>query len=102
MAYSFENQFKPDKSNLVADALSRKTVGDVEFGTMISIPGVDWIDLQKEILADTVVQQIVRDLHTQSKDHAGFQMVGERLLYKGRVVIPQRSHFKKIIMEEYH
>lgn len=36
MAYDFEVQYKPGTSNRVADALSRKTVGEVELGFMMS------------------------------------------------------------------
>lgn len=102
MAYSFEIQYKPGKSNLVVDALSRKTGGEVKLGAMLSITGVGWKQLHARISADSVLQQLIQDLQNHNKEHAGFQMVGERLLYKGRVVLPQQSRFRDILLAEYH
>lgn len=49
MSYSFEVHYKPGKANLVADALSRKTVQNVELGSLLSSPVVDWTELINEV-----------------------------------------------------
>lgn len=96
MAYSFEIQYKTGKSNLVADALSRKTGGKVELGAIVLISRVDWNDLQAEVKADQTLQQIIQDLQSQHKGHVGFQMVGERLYKYPNVLISETSCWQSI------
>lgn len=102
LGYSFDIQFKPGRANLVADALSRKTVGEVELGALLSIPEVKWEQLSTEIRADPFLKQVVTDLQDDPTRHEGFIMAGDRLLYKGRTVIPQSSSLKAMLLGEYH
>lgn len=72
MAYSFDIQYKPGSSNNVADALSRKVVGEVELGALISVPGVEWDELEQEIRKDPLLLRIMEDLQSKVKEHVGF------------------------------
>lgn len=102
LGFDFEVQYKPGASNRVADALSRKRVGEVVLNALISDHGINWEQLEQEIKEDKELQQIIEALQTSNEEQGGFQLVGERLLYKGRFVLPQQSMFKPILLTEYH
>lgn len=70
MGFDFEIQYKPGTSNRVADALSRKTYGEVELGMLISLRGINWDKLDKEVEEDTVIQGIKKGLLVGDK-HGG-------------------------------
>lgn len=102
MGYSFEIQFKAGSSNKVADALSRKNVGDLVLATMVTVNGVDWSELFEEVQRDLLLKQIKLELENKTKEHKGFSLMDGHLLYKGRVVIPSNSKFKGLLLSEYH
>lgn len=58
MGYDFEVPYKPGTSNRVADALSRKSCGEVKLGVMISSKTVDRDEVNKEKEADGVLEKI--------------------------------------------
>lgn len=74
----------------------------MEFGALVATPGVNWADLNKKILADSFLRKIMADMHSKTNEHVGFELAGDKLLYKGRVVIPSHSRFKLVVLSEYH
>lgn len=52
VGFDFEVQYKPGASNRVADALSRKGEGEVHLWAMVHTQGVDWQELEKELIKD--------------------------------------------------
>lgn len=74
MGFDFEVQYKPGTSNKVADALSRKTYGEVECGALVSEFGVHWDTLEKEINADPLIQGIKEEL-MEGQEKAGFEVI---------------------------
>lgn len=102
LGFDFEIQFKPGASNKVADALSRKTAGEVVLNAMISTPVVSWELLEAEIKEDTNIQRIRTELETGEQPHKHFSVVNNRLLYKGRWVIPRNSKVIPTLLFEYH
>ena len=101
MGYDFEVQYKPGSSNRVADALSRKTVGEVVLGAMVTSHEVDWGELEREIAADAFLHQIKIEVQ-QGKEVSHFSMIGDKLMFKGRYVIPPNSVFILVLLREYH
>lgn len=86
----------------MADALSRKTEGEVVLNSLISQRGTSWEDLDQEIGADKEIQQILQEVQTGSNEHLGFTVNGGKLVYKGRIVIPRKSTLIAALLHEYH
>lgn len=102
LGFDFEIQFKPGVANRAADALSRKQVGEVALNSLVTTHGVDWTKLDREILADTELQKIRNSILNGDEGQAEFHVVDNRLLYKGRTVIPRNSTFIPILLRVYH
>lgn len=102
MGFDFEIVYKPGAATRVAEALSRKSEGEIEFGTMISSSCVNWEVLDKEMESDSCLAQIKKEVLSNSNNRGGLQVVNGRLLYKNRVVIPRNSSFIPQLMREYH
>lgn len=102
LGYSFEIQYKPGKANQVADALSRKTTGEVELGALLTLPEISWAQLGQETQSDMWLNQVVADLKSNPSSHEGFKLIEDKLTYKGRMVIPRGSSFKATLLKEYH
>lgn len=103
MAFDFDIVYKPGASNHVADALSRKSNGDVMLGNLITTSSnIQWDLLDKEVEADPCLSRFKRDISLNSQQHVGFQLIEERLIYKNRVVIPHTSALILELMREYH
>ncbi|XP_074323394.1 uncharacterized protein LOC141660315 [Apium graveolens] len=94
--------YKSGCSNRVVDALSRKGVGDVELGSLLTEMTIDWTTLDKEVQHDPLLQQIKQELLTNKKEHVGFSVHNDQLLYKGRSVIPRSSTFVSTLLHMYH
>lgn len=56
MGYDFEICYRPGRNNVVADALSRKSGGEVELGALVSSYTVNWDDVQQQIKVDRGIQ----------------------------------------------
>lgn len=100
--FSFDVQFNPGSANKVADALSRQIGGEVEYAALISTTSIDWTKLDMEISQDTLLQQTRNDLLTNTKDHPGFHIRDDKLLYKNRFVLLSlfRCYCKCIIVRQ--
>lgn len=62
MGYDFDVHYKPGSSNRVADALSKKTVGEVVLGATVALLGVNWDKLEKEIASDRFLTHVKAEL----------------------------------------
>lgn len=88
LGFDFEIQYRAGASNRVADALSRKHVGDVALNSLVIIPIVSWQRLDEEIKHDKALQTLRSDLLYEATKHPGYSLVEDRIFYKGRCVIP--------------
>lgn len=100
LGFDFDIQFKPGSSNRVVDALSRKQGGEITLNSLCSGPVVCWDELEQEIARDTDINKIIRELKERVKLHEGFVVLGSKLLYKGRVVIPRKSTMVPKLLRE--
>lgn len=102
LGLDFEVQYKPGVANCIADALSRKTGEPFVLGAMLTTSKVDWKELEMEISIDTTIQRIHQQPEQNKKSQVGFHVVDNKVMYKGRHVIPRKSRFIPILLQEYH
>lgn len=102
LGYSFEVQFKHGRSNLVADALSHKSVGEIMLGALLVTTGWDWLELDRAVNAEPVLRRIIDDIGQGKTQLEGFAVVDGRLMCRGRVVIPRTYKLKEVLLREYH
>ncbi|XP_048496700.1 transposon Tf2-1 polyprotein [Beta vulgaris subsp. vulgaris] len=100
MGFEFEIQYNPGASNRVADALSRKSMG--ELNNVESICGISWDEVQASVQSNPFIQRITKEIETGEQTHHGFTIVGGRLLYKGRLMVPANSTLSRTLLREYH
>lgn len=59
-------------------------------------------ELNQEIAEDSFIQQVKKDITDEGKHHVGYTVDKGRLLYKGRLVIPQKSELIPKLLNEFH
>lgn len=98
LGYDFTIEYKPGRTNLVADALSRSCY------MAVSTPVTDWLSdliaLQQddERLRDIILQIMQRDPKVSS-----YQFQRGILLFKNRLVVPTTANaFIRRLLEEFH
>ena len=102
LGFDFEIQYKTGASNKVADALSRKQSGTVALNVLVTSPVVSWEELDKEISQDIFLQRLRNEMQSPDRSESHFCITDNRVLYKGRCVIPRSSKFCSILLHEYH
>lgn len=102
MGFTFDIQYRPGPSNLVADALSRKATGDVELSNIVSTHGVHWEEVRKQVQDDPYVVKLRQEIVAGGLCSKGFTVEQEVVLYKGRIVLPKGCAFIPVILHEYH
>ncbi|KAL4567338.1 hypothetical protein LXL04_022921 [Taraxacum kok-saghyz] len=102
MGYDFEIQYRKGSTNMAADALSRKEREESEFCSITSTNVFKLDTLFKEIEDDVFIQQTITKLQSQVNSLPGFEVKQGRLYYKDRLVIPQKSPYVKVLLQEYH
>lgn len=102
IGFDFEIQFKPGVANRVVDVLSRRGNKEVILVVLVTSQGVDWTLLEREIVTDKVLQQIKDAITRNDKEYPGYSIVDNRLLFKGRYIIPQTVHIIPYLLKEYH
>ena len=102
LGYHFQIVYKPGATNKVADALSRVSSENIELGTIISIAGVGWEEVQNSIQGDDFIQRLGEDLAANKPHPRGYELVQDIVRYKGRIVIPPKSNLVTTLLREYH
>ena len=101
MGYDFEVQYRPIIENKATDALSHMPV-EVSLAN-ISIPQVIAMEaLQQQVRDDKSLRNIILDLERKHDSHSRYKLVQDRLLYKGRLVVPRGSPTLSTLLKDYH
>ncbi|CAH9096892.1 unnamed protein product [Cuscuta europaea] len=90
LGYDFEIEYKTGSSNAAADALSRR--GEELELVAVSVP--EWLGLaniEEEQKRDTILQEIIHTLAIDPTKVPGYEVIGRRLFFKGRLVPPSVS-----------
>lgn len=88
-------------SNATADALSCMD----ELGVLAALSDPEWLDMQEiihEHEQDEHIQSIVQAIKAQLGSRVGFEIHGNRLICKGRVVLATNSAWIPRLLHEFH
>ena len=98
IGFDFEIQYKPGKNNSAADALSRR----ITFATMTVLKCHELETWAEEVHKDDRLNGIIKDLLVDSTSHPGYQLKGDRLFFKGKLVLPRSSSHIPVLLAEFH
>lgn len=97
LGYDFPIEYKPDKENIPADALSRS------FLMALSTPQNNFLhQIHEAIVADPHLQEIRQQCIQGAPPDPHFQVLSHLLYWKSRLVIPPHPEVIKLILTEYH
>ncbi|KAL4564447.1 hypothetical protein LXL04_028511 [Taraxacum kok-saghyz] len=100
LGYNFDIMYKPGRENGVADALSRKTT-EVDLATLTTSK-VNWDALWADLAADTELQIIKDKIATSHNAPVGYTVHQDRVLFKGRLVLPAGSKWILVLCQAFH
>nr|KYP47869.1 Retrovirus-related Pol polyprotein from transposon 17.6 [Cajanus cajan] len=95
--YDFQLMYHPGKANVVADALSIKSL---HMSYMMVKEMDDFLEMVKQKQTQDVGLNKVRELLGSERAEGFEQDVDEVLRYKGKICIPQDGELRKLILEE--
>ena len=101
LGYDFTIQYKLDKDNTVADALSR-LLTEMTLATL-SVPFVlDFKELDDQVTHDPFLANILVVISSDQATYPHFTKVGKTLCYKGWVVLSTTSPLIPHLLQEFH
>lgn len=101
LGFDFEIQYKPGLENKAAYALFRWEV--VRNVLALTVPAaIQLEDIYGEVDRYPQLKAIKEDLRADVSSHPGYTLVQERLMYRGRLVVPRNSSMISLIMRELH
>lgn len=105
LGYEFKIVYKAGKSNLAADALSRRSEGGEEEKEIRMIARPYWQDFKElltEIEEDAVLKKVMEDLQKDPDAHSAYTLEQGRVHYKGRLVLSAKSGWIPKLLAEFH
>ncbi|XP_058742588.1 uncharacterized protein LOC131615102 [Vicia villosa] len=100
--FDFDISYKPGKSNLVADALSRKFEPEPAILLALSSPLPDLLHTLKHFYKNDTVGQNLLQLATQKSPNNNYSVCHGLLYYKQRLFIPDIAELRQQVLLEYH
>jgi hypothetical protein len=102
LGYHYEIQYRPGKTNVAADALSRPNLPSAGF-YLLSSPSLVFLDeLRSELAQDSVFLELCDKYKADPSLFPKFKLVNGLLIYEGRIWISPQSRFKTLLLQEYH
>lgn len=107
LPYEFEILYKPGVENKVADDLSRIHFSGLTVSASmlfaITVPNVLQLhEIYQEINESKQLQEMKTRIEQKPEDLIGYNIKSGCVWYKDRLVLPQDSKFKLLILQEYH
>ncbi|XP_058783052.1 uncharacterized protein LOC131657702 [Vicia villosa] len=101
--FNFDVFYKPGRSNLVADALSRQFPSDASLPLIVSSPVPDILHKLQQFYATTIEgQHLMRQNQDALHTTAGYRIKRGLLYYKDKLFVPNLFGFRDGIFHEYH
>ena len=101
LGYDFVVEYRAGVENKAADALSRRP--EEVFLVALSIPQVNMVgELYQQVQKDKSLCKLMSDLERDQDSHLGYTLVQGRLMFKGRLVVPQGASIITTLLKEYH
>nr|KYP75814.1 Retrotransposable element Tf2 [Cajanus cajan] len=106
LGFDFEIQYKPGKSNLAADALSRRETfldNSADSLLVLSVTHSDFLQDLKSSLADNVEFKELRDnISAAPSDFPHFSLREGLITYKGKTWLPSSCSLIPLLLHEFH
>jgi hypothetical protein len=101
--FSFDIFYKPGKSNLVADALSRKDASSEPALLSLSSAVPSLIArLQHYYTTNPEGQQLIHKISTEENTSPHYNIKDQLLYFKNRLFVPDIPDLRRAIISEYH
>ena len=101
MGYDFSIEYKKGLENRAADALSRMPE-KCELGMLSVVAGINTAVFTQQVKEDDKLMEIYKSVTAGKGAPPGYSVVGDVLLYQGRLVLPPTSPTIPLLLLEFH
>lgn len=103
MGYDYEIHYRPGKTNVVIDALSRILLPSSNSQLLWSVPCLTFLDeLKQHLVNDPVFLKLRDTISGDPTTYLDYSIAQDLILKGGRIWLPPKSHFIPTLLREYH